>query len=90
MLANTIQKILSDKNYQIFKSIVLVTQMNMYSHCRQQGEIMYDEIIFIFEYGYQLEISSDIDYMSLYEILFGYNNKSIGLFHHQMFDMFQQ
>lgn len=37
------------------------------SHCRQQGEIMYDEIIFIFENGYQLEISSDIDYMSLYE-----------------------
>ena len=36
-------------------------------HCRQQGEIMYDEIIFIFENGYQLEISSDIDYMSLYE-----------------------
>ena len=28
---------------------------------------MYDKIIFVFENGYQLEISSDIDYMSLYE-----------------------
>ena len=37
------------------------------SPCRQQGEIMYDEIIFIFENGYQLEISSDIDYMSFSE-----------------------
>ena len=37
------------------------------SHYRKQGEVMYDEIIFVFENGYQLEIFSDIDYMSLYE-----------------------
>lgn len=37
------------------------------SHYRKQGEVMYDEIIFVFENGYQVEISSDIDYMSLYE-----------------------
>lgn len=37
------------------------------SHYRKQGEAMYDEIIFVFKNGYQLEISSDIDYMSLYE-----------------------
>ncbi len=37
------------------------------SHYRKVGEKMYDEIIFVFENGYQLEISSDIDYMSLYE-----------------------
>lgn len=37
------------------------------SNYRKIGEDMYDEIIFVFENGYQLEISSDIDYMSLYE-----------------------
>ena len=37
------------------------------SHYRKVGENMYDEVIFIFENGYQLEISSDIDYMTLYE-----------------------
>ncbi len=37
------------------------------SHYRKQGEDMYNEIIFVFENGYQLEISSDTDYMSLYE-----------------------
>lgn len=37
------------------------------SHYRKIGENMYDEIIFVFENGYQLEISSDIDYMNLYE-----------------------
>ena len=37
------------------------------SHYRKQGEDMYDEIIFVFENGYQLEISSDTDYMNLKE-----------------------
>lgn len=37
------------------------------SHYRKNGEKMYDEILFVFENGYQLEISSDIDYMSLTE-----------------------
>lgn len=37
------------------------------SHFRKYGEDMYDEIIFIFENGHQLEISSDIDYMFLIE-----------------------
>ncbi len=37
------------------------------SHYRKNGEKMYDEIVFVFENGYQLEISSDIDYMSLAE-----------------------
>ena len=44
------------------------SQPNEYvSHYRKHGEDMYDEILFIFENGYCLEISSDIDYMSLYE-----------------------
>lgn len=38
------------------------------SHYRKNGEKMYDEILFVFENGYQLKISSDIDYMSLTEI----------------------
>ena len=37
------------------------------SNYREIGEKMYDEIIFIFEGGYQLEIASDIDYMCLSE-----------------------
>ena len=37
------------------------------SHYRKNGEDMYDDIIFVFENGHQLEIASDIDYMSLYE-----------------------
>ena len=37
------------------------------SHYRKNGEDMYDDIIFIFENGHQLEITSDIDYMSLFE-----------------------
>ena len=37
------------------------------SHYRKNGEDMYNEIIFIFENGYQLEIFSDIDYMILFE-----------------------
>lgn len=37
------------------------------SHYRKFGEDMYDTIFFIFENGHQLEISSDIDYMSLFE-----------------------
>lgn len=45
-------------------------QPNEYvSHYRKNGEDMYDEIIFIFENGCKLEITSDIDYMSLYEQL---------------------
>ena len=37
------------------------------SNYRKIGEDMYDEIIFVFENGYQLEISSDTDYMNLKE-----------------------
>lgn len=37
------------------------------SHYRKNGEDMYDEIIFVFENGYQLTIVSDNDYMSLIE-----------------------
>lgn len=37
------------------------------SHYRKIGEDMYDEIILVFENGYQLEIASDIDYMNLRE-----------------------
>lgn len=37
------------------------------SHYRRFGEKMYDEIIFVFENGYQLEIVSDNDYMILSE-----------------------
>ena len=40
---------------------------NYTSHYRKKGEDMYDEILFIFENGYQLRISSDIDYMVLSE-----------------------
>lgn len=48
--------------------INFTTRPNQYvSHYRKIGEHMYDEIIFVFENGQQLEIASDIDYMSLSE-----------------------
>ena len=37
------------------------------SHYRKEGEDMYNEIIFIFENGHQIEISPDFDHMTLYE-----------------------
>lgn len=49
--------------------INFTTRPNEYvSHYRKIGEKMYDEIVFVFENGHQLEIASDIDYMSLSEV----------------------
>lgn len=47
------------------------------SHYRKAGENMYNEIIFIFENGYQLEISSDIDYMYLSEKPIWYEQQNL-------------